>query len=384
MPTASRPSRGTSRRDGGARPWPRIRAAGAMTGVAPAAAGGRWTRLGGEAGRRPSRLEPLPAGLVAFVIRTGLGHQGGLAAMSTLLFVLGVVPLALQRRIVDLAVGRASIPTVLACAALYLGVVLGEGLLKLGLNVYRAWVGEVAARWLRLWALAAIGAVCDGAVPKGRAAEAVSPPADGGTPEIVGIGIAILIAEAEPIGAFVGASVSEPLLKAGLLLSVFGYLTWLQPLLGLLGLAVLLPQGVLVPLMQRAINRRIGARVLELRHVSGSIAALGPTGTRGVAERVERVLELNLSLFGLKFSMNFLMNAFQHLGVTAVLAVGGILVASGHTDIGTVVAFISGLAKVNDPWGDLIDWFRDFYATRAKYDLILRSSLAQAQRSALG
>jgi hypothetical protein len=35
-----------------------------------------------------------------------------------------------------------------------------------------------------------------------------------------------------------------------------------------------------------------------------------------------------------------------------------------------VVAFISGLAKVNDPWGDLVNFFRDVTNTRVKFDLI--------------
>ena len=38
--------------------------------------------------------------------------------------------------------------------------------------------------------------------------------------------------------------------------------------------------------------------------------------------------------------------------------------------VGTVVAFISGLKQINDPWGDLVDYFREMTVTQVKYRLI--------------
>ena len=35
-----------------------------------------------------------------------------------------------------------------------------------------------------------------------------------------------------------------------------------------------------------------------------------------------------------------------------------------------MVAFVSGLAKVNDPWGDLVDWFREMTLVRTRYRLL--------------
>jgi hypothetical protein len=34
------------------------------------------------------------------------------------------------------------------------------------------------------------------------------------------------------------------------------------------------------------------------------------------------------------------------------------------------MAFVSGLAKVNDPWGDIVDWFREMTVTKVKYVMI--------------
>ena len=80
----------------------------------------------------------------------------------------------------------------------------------------------------------------------------------------------MILEEAEPIGGFIGISISEPLLQGGILASVIGYMFMLEPQLALLGLAFFLPQTVFVPLLQRAINRRAQARILTKRGISGS------------------------------------------------------------------------------------------------------------------
>jgi hypothetical protein len=49
---------------------------------------------------------------------------------------------------------------------------------------------------------------------------------------------------------------------------------------------------------------------------------------------------------------------------------GGRLVVHRQTEVGTVVAFLSGLSRISDPWGDLVNWFRDLTVTGTKYGLI--------------
>ena len=78
-----------------------------------------------------------------------------------------------------------------------------------------------------------------------------------------------------------------------------------------------------------------------------------------------------MQIYRRKFSMNFLMNLLYHLGIVGILFVGGMFVMQNSIEVGTVVAFISGLAKVNDPWGDLVNFFRDVTNTRVKFRLIV-------------
>jgi ABC-type bacteriocin/lantibiotic exporter with double-glycine peptidase domain len=64
------------------------------------------------------------------------------------------------------------------------------------------------------------------------------------------------------------------------------------------------------------------------------------------------------------------MNLLYTLGVIGILAVGGWLVLQGRTEVGTIVAFVSGLARMNEPWRDLVTYFRDLTNAGLKYRMI--------------
>jgi ABC-type bacteriocin/lantibiotic exporter with double-glycine peptidase domain len=81
-----------------------------------------------------------------------------------------------------------------------------------------------------------------------------------------------------------------------------------------------------------------------------------------------------MSIYKIKFTMNFMMNLMTQMGYAGIFALGGYFVVTGKTEIGTVVAFVSGLSKINDPWGDLVNWYRDLRVTQVKYGLIYNSS----------
>ena len=54
-----------------------------------------------------------------------------------------------------------------------------------------------------------------------------------------------------------------------------------------------------------------------------------------------------------------------------------------HTDqleVGGVVAFISGVGRLNDPWGDLVNYFRDLNVTQVKFGLLAEIVNALSER----
>ena len=77
-----------------------------------------------------------------------------------------------------------------------------------------------------------------------------------------------------------------------------------------------------------------------------------------------------MQIFARKFGMTFAMNLLYTLGVIGILVVGAWLVLHGRTEVGTIVAFISGLGRMNDPWRDLVNYFRDVTNAGLKYRMI--------------
>jgi ABC-type bacteriocin/lantibiotic exporter with double-glycine peptidase domain len=56
-----------------------------------------------------------------------------------------------------------------------------------------------------------------------------------------------------------------------------------------------------------------------------------------------------------------------------VLFVGGWLVLNGQSDMGIVVASLTGLQRIEGPWRDLVAFFRNASVVRVQYEMLVRS-----------
>jgi ABC-type bacteriocin/lantibiotic exporter with double-glycine peptidase domain len=163
-------------------------------------------------------------------------------------------------------------------------------------------------------------------------------------------------------------------LQVGIMLSVLSYLIHIDPWMALAAFGLFVPQLVFVPLLQAAVNRRTGARIRVLRQLGIAMikgnGGADDEGSRADDRRIEQAFALDMGIFKFKFTMNFLMNICNHLQGVSALLVGGWWVYTGHIEIGGVVAFISGIGRLKDPWGDLVNYFRDVNVTQIKYRLL--------------
>jgi ABC-type multidrug transport system fused ATPase/permease subunit len=297
--------------------------------------------------------------LYRYVWKVSGRDQVILTVLSVALFLLELAPLELQRRIVNGAVDHQEFKVIGRLCLLYVAVALVQGSLKLILNVYRGSVSEAANQRLRL-------------EPN---LIAIARTASGRESEDEGVAISIIVSEVEAVGGFIGSSFSEPVLNGGMLLSVLGYMIFMQPWMAMIALPLFCPQFFFIPLLQGAINRRTKLRIETLRALSVDIVnePADPAGARNektYRHRIGDVYRLNMEILRRKFSMNFLMNVLYHLGIIGILSVGGWLLLHGKTEVDTVVAFISGLNRMNDPWGDLVNYFRNLTNTSVKYRMI--------------
>jgi ABC-type bacteriocin/lantibiotic exporter with double-glycine peptidase domain len=284
-------------------------------------------------------------------------HQLWLCSLAVLVALLSAAPLELQRRIVNDAVEGANIRLLVMLSSIYLGVVLLQILLKYALRVYQGWLGESAIRYTRSHLCGIHAARHDTAPAEGRA-------------------VAIIGAEVEQLGGFVGDGVSEPLVNAGMLTVILGYMFAVEPLVAGISLIFFVPQLIGVPLLQRAINRRVEDRVALLRDMSDEVGGLddkAATEAEGlIGRQIRAIFDNRMRIFLLKFASKGLVNLSNALAPLSVLAVGGYLVIQGGTSFGVIVAFISGFDRLADPARQLINFYRVMEQTKVRHAMIAR------------
>ena len=298
----------------------------------------------------------LPANIYRYVWQESRWHQLVLVGLTACVSLLEVAPLELQRRIVNDVVKHRQYWLIITLCGVYFGAVLIQGGTKLVLNIYRNWVGESAVRDLRR---------------RVHFLVTDTSPASSGS-EAEGIQASMIVSEVESVGSFVGGSVSEPVLQAGILCSVVAYMIHVDLRMAAVVILFFIPQLIFVPMMQHAMNRRTRLRVRVIRQLSISVVEGGGDAVRDCADnkRIDRVFALNMGIYKFKFSMNFLMNLSTQLQIIGALAVGAWAVLNNQLEIGGVVAFVSGIGRITDPWGDLVNYFRDANINEVKFALV--------------
>jgi ABC-type bacteriocin/lantibiotic exporter with double-glycine peptidase domain len=183
-----------------------------------------------------------------------------------------------------------------------------------------------------------------------------------------------LAAEAESVGAFAGAAIAMPLVQLGTLISVIAFILVSQFWLGVLALGVVLPQAAIVLGLQSRINQRVRERVQALRDASDRISESDLAAVEDeVLEDFRDVFGTRRLLFLLKLSSKFALSAISVTGAVGILLLGGWLVLNGRTDVGTVVASLTGLTRIERPWRELVSFFRNASTVRVKYAMLVRS-----------
>ena len=71
-------------------------------------------------------------------------------------------------------------------------------------------------------------------------------------------------------------------------------------------------------------------------------------------------------------------NLIDHTADIAVIVMGATLVIRGETEIGVIVAFLSGLREVRGPWGELVSFYRRLADAWVKYALVRRAMNGEA------
>ncbi|MDA0368922.1 MAG: ABC transporter ATP-binding protein [Proteobacteria bacterium] len=299
--------------------------------------------------RKP--LQRLPRGLYTYVWRVSGPQQARLVLMTLAVFPLAMVPLELQRRIVNAVVSLEDFGVV---PAVYLIFIVVSGGLKWVRGVYLGRVAEGVIRRLRFRVVRTL---------------------DGDDSE-EGAKVSMVVAEVEKIGGFVAQAVADPLLQAGVFFSVFGYMLVVEPLVAVVAFGFFVPSLLLTPVLQNVINRLSAQRIGQVRQLSRDMTHDDFNGLDEAAltahydPMIEEVHALQVRIVVIKHLLKVANNALGHLGPLSVLVLGGWLVLQGRTEVGTIVAFVSGYERLMGPARDLLNFYRQYSQMRVQYRLV--------------
>ncbi len=288
-----------------------------------------------------------------------------LIVLSLAVAALAAAPLKFQQEIINHMVRGGVFATLAWLCAGFLGVVVLSGLLKFANSYLTARSGEITVRYIRdrLYTRAVEGSAAT-PIPRGTL-------------------VTMVAAEAEGVGAFAGAAIATPVMQIGTLLSVVGFMTASSWVLGAIALGVVVPQMIIVLVMQGRINREVRLRTQRLRRASDEISA---SDLRRIEQEVvddfDELMVIRLRIFRLKLSIKLVQSLLSAGGVAAILLLGGWYVIEGRTDTGTVVAALSGLARIEGPWRELVAFYRQASTMRVSYELIVRAVTTAAPTTA--
>lgn len=280
-----------------------------------------------------------------------------LIVLSVAVAALAAVPLEYQKQIINGLAAHMEQHQLLVLGAQFLGILVLSAALKFGLGYRMSLVGEDAVRVIRD---RLVLRQADPHVPDEEK------PTERGT-------LATMIAsEAEEVGRFVGGAIASPLMQLGTLVSVVAFIAANQPFLGLFILGIVAPQAVIVMVLQKQINVRVAQRVKILRRASDRVVREDlARAEAALRTEFDDIYAARKQIFLFKQTAKFALNAINGVGTAGILMLGGWFVLQGRADIGIVVAAVTGLGRMSQPWRELIAFYRELSVIRVRFQLLL-------------
>jgi putative ABC transport system ATP-binding protein len=317
--------------------------------------------------------------LLRYILKHTWRDQVAMLVLTAISFPLIYVNLEIPKRIVNSAIGGKHIPAdflgfpvtqisyLMALSLLLLALITINGALKYWINVYAGVVGERTMRRLRhdLYQL-----ILRFPLPHFKTTSA-------------GEIIPMIVAETEPIGGFIGESISLPVFQGGLLITYMVFIFNQDLWLGLAAVALYPPQLYLIPRLQRKINLLGKERVTTARQLADRIgdSVAGATEIRGndtyqlesadISDRLGRIYAIRYDIYKRKYFVKFLNNFLAQVTPFFFYSAGGYLVIKGSLSLGALVAVLAAYKDILNPWKELLTWYSSKEDVRIKYEQVI-------------
>ncbi|WP_028578710.1 ABC transporter ATP-binding protein/permease [Desulfogranum japonicum] len=292
-----------------------------------------------------------------------------LLAVIAVMVATRVVPLEMQKRIINDAIVLKKLDQLFVYCAIYIFAVSLTSLSKLGVNFLQAKIGEQAILSMRQ---ALYNHIISLPMPFFRNTQP-------------GVVVASLMTELASAGTFAGMALAVPVANILTLLVFAGYLLSLNPRLALSTLSIYPLVVLLVPYLQKKANRfnkkRVDQSRLVTSHITESITGIQEVNVHGAysiekekfSQLTERLRSIRVKWSLLRFGIKTANNYFVGLGPFIVFIFGGYLVMHGQLELGSMVAFLSAQEKLYDPWKELIDFYQVYQDASVRYERTMKT-----------
>ena len=316
--------------------------------------------------------------LFRFIWKYSKRDQLILLVVTAMLFPMLYLTLELPKRIINDAIGAQTetityygfsfeqVPFLgILCIAFLLSV-LAHGLLKMRINTMK---GVLAERMLRRFRYQLIGRILRFPQPY---FERVSQ----------GELVSMITAESEPMGGLMGDAISQPVLQAGQMITILGFLFLQSFWFGLAAVALIPLQAWLIPKLQRQINLLNKRRIQEIRVLAAAIgeSAAGASTLRvnggwryrmaAITNQLGRLFDIRFDIYQKKFFMKFLNNFIGQLTPFFFFSIGGYLVLQGSVSLGALVAALSAYKDLSSPWKELLTYYNQTQDMSLRWEVI--------------
>ncbi|MFC1516407.1 ABC transporter ATP-binding protein/permease [Thermodesulfobacteriota bacterium] len=274
-----------------------------------------------------------------------------------------VLPLEMQKRIVNEAINLRKIDLLFVYCGVYLAAVVVASGLKYIINTIQTLISQRATSGMR----------------KALYHHILSLPLTFFRKTQPGTVVNALVAELALPGNFVGMAIAVPVTNVLTLFAFAGYLFWLNPMLAAVSLSIYPIVVFLVPILQKRVNRMNKKRVDASREMSSRIAEsisgiheVHGNGAYEIENRkydrlVDKLYKIRVVWSLYRFAVKTLNNFFTSMGPFLIFILGGYLAIKGRLELGALVAFLSAQEKLYDPWRELIELYQVYQESNVSY-----------------
>lgn len=253
--------------------------------------------------------------------------------------------------------------TLFALSMVFLLLVIINGGFKFYINTYKGRLGERMLRRIRFHLIDLVLRFPPSHFKRVKSAEVATMVKD----------------EVEPLGGFIGDAFVQPAFLGGQALTALIFIMAQNFWLGLIALAIVAVQIVLIPRMRRRLlvlgrERQLTARELSGRvgEIVDGIGAIHINDTSNyeradIAARLGRIFKIRYDIYQWKFLVKFINNFLAQITPFLFYLIGGYLALQGSLDVGQLVAVIAAYKDLPGPMKELIDWDQIRQDVQVKY-----------------